>query len=238
MTLDSDGGVGACHAVKEQVMRRSVVVCLLALSMVGLATFARADLIFFKDGFVLQGKIRREGTTEYDSGSRDFTFMPKGFYFVEDGARRIYFTPTQVAIVERLAAPTEERILRSGLDEMRVTINKKPPPIEDLNELKDWDYKKWERTFSYRSGNSVNVKFTQKIIAITPYYVHTHAVTGFRLSARYLTREFDPEVIRKLLLNHPHLQDDYMPPRPKLPPGLDKKDKDKGKDDKKDKAKD
>src|SRR4051812_25224182 len=160
-------------------MRRLAAPCVLALCMIGLAASARADLIFFKDGYVLQGKVKREGTTEYDSSSRDFTWMPKGFYFVDDGPRRVYFTPTQVAIVERLASPSEERIIRTGLDEFRITINKRPPLIEDVNDLDDWNYAKWTRVFSYRSPNAPAVKFVQKIIAITPYYVQTDAVTNF-----------------------------------------------------------
>ena len=62
---------------------------------------SRADLIFLKDGFVLQGNVRREGTSEFDSGSREFIWMPKGFFLIDDGPRRVYFSPTQVAIVEK-----------------------------------------------------------------------------------------------------------------------------------------
>src|SRR4051794_397674 len=92
--------------------RSAALALLLGLLLLGLATTtAEADLIFFKDGYVLQGMVRREGTSEYDPGSRDMTWMPKGFYFVDDGPRRVYFTPTQVAIVERLAPPNEERVV-------------------------------------------------------------------------------------------------------------------------------
>src|SRR4051812_9421390 len=132
-------------------MRRFAGSGLLALVMLGLAASARADLIFFKDGYVLQGKVKREGTTEYDSGSREFTWMPKGMYFVDDAPRRIYFSATQVAIVERLSPPNEERIVHN---KALVTINRRPPPIDDVNEMKEWDAnpKTWgERTFSYRS---------------------------------------------------------------------------------------
>src|SRR5262245_47481720 len=123
-------------------MRRLAMAGLLGLLVAGLAASSRADLIFFKDGYVLQGKIKREGTTEYDPGSKDFTWMPKGLYFIDDGPRRVYFTATQVAIVERLAAPNEERIIRAGLDELAVVPNKRPPLIEEVNEPGEWDYEK------------------------------------------------------------------------------------------------
>src|SRR5437667_302030 len=79
-------------------------------------------------------------------------------------------------------------------------------------------------------------------------------VQGRLQRAGYLTREFDGKTVLELLRGHPHLQDDYMPPRPtpKAPPVVkdkgkadkngkdDKKDKDEKKDkyDKKDKGKD
>src|SRR5262245_30683443 len=149
-------------------MRRFAGSGLLALAVLAVATGARADLIFFKDGYVLQGKVKREGTTEYDSSSKEFTWMPKGMYFVDDAPRRIYFTATQVAIVERLAPPNEERIVHN---KAVVTVNRKPPPIEDVNENKGWDAnpKTWgERAFSYRSPKGT-VSFKQKLTALTPY---------------------------------------------------------------------
>jgi pimeloyl-ACP methyl ester carboxylesterase len=225
-------------------MRRFAVCCLLALAVLILASAARADLIFFKDGYALQGKVHREGTTEYDKTSQEFTFMPKGFFFVDDGPRRVYFTPTQVAIVERLSPPNEERVVRT---EIHVVFAARPPLMEDVNEIKPWDYKAWTRPFSYRSPTGSSVSCTQKIAEMTPYFARVDAITKFKWSSGYLTRELDAETVHKLLLNHPHLQDDYMPPRPvkKVPrPKIIDKDaeKDKKKDDKdkddKDKKKD
>src|SRR5262245_53174642 len=129
-------------------MRRFAVCCLLTLAVLAVTAAARADLIFFKDGYALQGKVHREGTTEYDKTSQEFTFMPKGFFFVDDGPRRVYFTPTQVAIVEKLAPPNEERVVRT---EIHVVFAARPPLMEDVYEIKPWDYKKWTRPFSYRS---------------------------------------------------------------------------------------
>src|SRR5690242_5753435 len=105
-------------------MRRFAVPCLLALTVLALASAAQADLIFFKDGYAVQGKVHREGTTEYDKTSQEMIFMPKGFFFVDDGPRRVYFAPAQVAIVERLAPPNEERVVRT---ESHVVLAVRPP---------------------------------------------------------------------------------------------------------------
>jgi pimeloyl-ACP methyl ester carboxylesterase len=223
-------------------MRRFAGSGLLALLMLALAGSSRADLIFFKDGFVLQGKVKREGTNEYDSVSREFTWMPKGMYFIDDYPRRVYFTPTQVAIVERLAPPNEERIVRS---ELFVTIGRKAPPMEDVDDVKEWDFDKWQRMYTYKSVKS-NVSFKQKITAMTPYYLQADAITNYKLTSCYLTREFDAQTVYKLIKAAPHLQDSYMPPRPVIrtpPKKEDKEGKDKGKtkdgkDDKDKKSKD
>src|SRR4051812_26290902 len=72
---------------------------------------ARADLVFLKDGHVLQGKVRREFTAEFDAISKDMVLMPKGFFMLDDGPRRIYFSPSQVRIVEKMSPPPEDRVI-------------------------------------------------------------------------------------------------------------------------------
>ena len=42
------------------------------------------DLIFLNDGFVLQGRVIREGITEINPGTREAVFIPKG-HFMLDG---------------------------------------------------------------------------------------------------------------------------------------------------------
>ena len=47
----------------------------------------------------------------------------------------------------------------------------------------------------------------QGLASITPYFARVDAVTKFPWSAAYLTREWDPETVYKLLLNNPDLMD-------------------------------
>src|SRR5438477_12138838 len=59
---------------------------------------SHADLVIFKDGFTLQGKIKRESTNFVDSASGVQMKVPKlnGFFMVDDEARRIVFSVRQV----------------------------------------------------------------------------------------------------------------------------------------------
>src|SRR4051794_24858567 len=72
--------------------RLTVLGVLLGLCVHGLA---RADLLFLKDGFSLQGKIRREGVTVVDPVNREVVTIPRGFFLLDDGPRRIVFSPSQ-----------------------------------------------------------------------------------------------------------------------------------------------
>src|SRR5437879_1130090 len=89
---------------------RAVGLALLLLG--GLVGPACADFIYLKDGYVLQGRVRREGINEWDPSSRNFNWMPRGFFFLDDGPRRIFFSPSQVRIVEKMSAPSEARVVR------------------------------------------------------------------------------------------------------------------------------
>src|SRR5262245_5792127 len=106
---------------------------------------ARADLVFLKDGHVLQGKVRREFTAEFAAVSKYLVLMPTGYFMLDDGPRRIYFSPSQVRIVEKMSSPPEDRVLshRGRL----ILSPKNMPPIHEVLEVGPWNYDRWEREF-------------------------------------------------------------------------------------------
>src|SRR5262245_40570384 len=77
-----------------RVLGMTVALALLA----GLAP-ARADLIFFKDGFVLQGKVLRESTSVFESGQ--MIQLDRDSFFVDDYARCIFFSRLHVQTTEK-----------------------------------------------------------------------------------------------------------------------------------------
>src|SRR5262245_6058281 len=183
----------------------------LALGLLA-AGAARADLIFMEDGFVLQGTLRRESTSMFDKVAGDFVVLPKGFTLLDEGPRRIYFSPTRVRIVEQMPAPAEERVYRKKMN--YIIMGRTMPPHLGVNEVGAWNYKTWERDYWFDSSSGrVGVK--QALARITPQYAQVDAITKFKWSSAYLTSEWPVEEVVKLLKASSDFQ-----PDPKAKPAV------------------
>ena len=136
-----------------RVASRSGWIALLALGLAGLAGApARADLIFFQDGYVLQGKVRREMTAELDPVSKEMTLIPKGFILLDDGPRRIYFSQNQVRIVEQLPPPPTSA---SSSERAPTSWSTSPcRPSSRSIEVGPWNYQTWRRELSLRRSGA------------------------------------------------------------------------------------
>jgi hypothetical protein len=153
---------------------------------------ARADLIFFKDGFVVQGQVRRESVAEFDPQSKEMFTMPKGFIFIADGPRRIFFSPTQVRIAEKLPAPVEVK-----MEVGRTVLLLRPgemPPILEMIDSPEWN-SNWERTVTVRTlRGPFQVK--QIMAELTSTYFRGDATEKVVWHAGYLTKELSPESLQ------------------------------------------
>src|SRR6516162_11554616 len=81
-----------------RIIRVLILLASVACVLIGFSG-ARGDLIIFKDGFVIRGKVQREVKTEItrtEEGPPIIDFIPAGFFFVDDGARRIIFSDKQL----------------------------------------------------------------------------------------------------------------------------------------------
>ena len=178
---------------------RRLIVLAVALALPGLV---QAELIFLKDGFVLQGKVRRESVVEFDPVTKEMISIPRGFFMVDDGVRRVYFSPRQVSIVERLSTPPEETI---GVGKVRTIINPQVmPPVEEVVEVGPWNPKNWERHYWFKApprgpADPALKGITQMIARINPYYVQVDTINKFKWHSGYLTREFEPKELYELL---------------------------------------
>jgi predicted esterase len=168
---------------------------------------AHGDLIVFKDGFVQQGKVRRESVSEWDPVGRDLLIIPKGFYMLDDGPRRVYFAPSYARIVEEKAPPSEERIfLKSNARFLLTSKNRSMPPILDVLEASPWD-QKWEREYTYQSEIR-RIKIPQHLSVLTPSFARVDATARYWWSSFYLTSEWGPDTVQKLIDSHPEFQYD------------------------------
>jgi pimeloyl-ACP methyl ester carboxylesterase len=164
---------------------------------------ARADLIFFKDGFALEGRVKREMTLEFDKVGGEMYHMPRGFFFLDDGPRRIFFSPSQVRLVFPKDPPAEERIV---CPDKRIQVNAKNlPDLLEVVKAPEWD-DKWNRRFQFRCPTGL-LNVPQHIGLLTPHWARVDSPGKYFWSCAYLTGEFEPEMVRRLLASHADFQD-------------------------------
>jgi pimeloyl-ACP methyl ester carboxylesterase len=179
--------------------RAALAVLLLSLAVPA----ARADFIILKDGFVLQGKVKREHSTLFDEVTKEPILVPKGFFMIYDGARKVYFSPSQVRVADKKDPPNEERILAKYT---KLQVNpKRMPGILGVIEAPAWDHG-WERRITLRTSDGTE-NLPQHIGWLTPYWVRADSMGKYFWSAAYLTRELGPEAVSDLLATHPDFQE-------------------------------
>jgi pimeloyl-ACP methyl ester carboxylesterase len=179
----------------------------LLTTLLGLAVAvpAHADLIILKDGFAIQGEVKREVTMEFDKEAKDMITIPKGFYFIDDLPRHIYFAPSLVRIVE----PKKE------IPNMVRAVNKKGvafakaydiQAIEEILETGDWN-DKWERTTTFRGRADgryyPKVSVPQRLGFMNSYFARMEATERLKWSAFYMISELGLDNVKSLLNSHP-----------------------------------
>ncbi|MFM7097006.1 MAG: hypothetical protein ACKO16_06250 [Gemmataceae bacterium] len=176
----------------------------ISLVLIGLvlSCSALADIVILKDGFVLQGMVKRESVTEFDPVSKEPVVIPKGFYMVDDGVRRIYFNPGLVRTLDKRDPLQEEKWVHNKA--IYIPNGKGAPPFLAEVEATDWD-SKWERTLKYRSPVGV-VGIFQHISNLSSYAIRVDATSKFVWSSMYLTQEIGSKKVLDLIKSHPDFQ--------------------------------
>jgi len=159
---------------------------------------ARGDLIFLKDGTVLQGVIKRESKLEVDPVTKEPFTVPSGHMWIDDGPRRIYYAQNQVGRVEQKVSPNEERIGYKHKDTIINPIGMMyyeapdPAPFDDH----------WRRSLLVRGGGR-ETKIGQAITVLSPYWTRVEATQVFQWASFHMTRELGEEQVRRLIRSHP-----------------------------------
>jgi pimeloyl-ACP methyl ester carboxylesterase len=175
------------------------------LSLVAASRPARADLLFFKDGFAIEGRVKREMTLEFDKVGREAYHMPKGFFFLDDGPRRVFFSPSQVRFILEKDPPSEERILCKNPIYGQGNPKRFPGLLEVMS-APEWN-PQWSRRFEFRSMNGNREDVPQHIGMLTPYWARVDSMGKYFWSCAYLTRELGQETVQSLLAMHPDFQE-------------------------------
>jgi hypothetical protein len=181
--------------------RHPWILALTALACLGLPA-AHADVVIFKDGFMLYGKVSRDGDTITDPSGQAFA-IPKGPFYILDGARRVYFSHSHVASANSKNIYEGAELVKA---EMRVSrINALPlPPLLDIRKISPFS-DRWERTYEiayYLGGKRYVTSIDQRMTALTPQFVKVDALK-YNWTAFYQTSELGPEIVRTLLQQHP-----------------------------------
>jgi pimeloyl-ACP methyl ester carboxylesterase len=164
---------------------------------------SQADLVIFKDGYTLQGKIKRETTDFIDSASGVQMLVPKlnGFFMVDDEARKIVFSPRQVQEVPDKDSTREAETIRLKSPIVRRSKFKVPP--WQVIAVTDWD-NKWDRVMTINTPDG-RKQIQQHLALLTPKVACIDA-RDYEWKTYYLTREFDPHTVRKVLAQHSELK--------------------------------
>ena len=189
-----------------------------AALLFGLAAAAvpAADVVILKDGFVIQGTVRKETENITDKGTGQTFAVPKGggFDMVDDGARVVIFSShhKQLGEVAKDAAVRPDFKAYQNPIANRAANNSFPDDIIGFDELPDFD-PKWKRTLTARAGTGGFHKITQQVTHLDPYCCYVVSTTHF-WTQTFRTSEMGPEKVRKLLVSHPLLAEEPGKPDP------------------------
>ena len=185
-------------------LQSGVVLAAIVLFLTAAAP-ARADLIFLKDGFTIHGKVKKENTRAVDPFTRETYNVPKGFFFVDGGARRYFFSPAQVQATDHTFLAVQDtvnnfqRIIIPGPVGMPIILD-----IADAPEFND----KWTRTLTYRTVGR-NVVVPQRLQYLSSSYAVVDAANSARFlwTSCYLPEELGFDQVRRLLAAHKDFAD-------------------------------
>jgi hypothetical protein len=169
----------------------------------------KPQLLVFKDGFTLQGRIKQSTTSIGDPGARPIPVPTAGKpQWLDDGVRLVWFSPSQLADAwskdlsdEEPRVKFDQPAFKTGgtmLGQWRV----EPSPAWG----KDG---KRTLTLAYPVGYAEKTTaVTQRISLLTPDTISA-ACKEFQWTARYKTKEFDPAVIRDLVFEFAKKKEEF-----------------------------
>lgn len=165
-----------------------------------------AEVVVLKDGFVIQGTVRKETEGIFDKASGQTVRIVKGagLDMIDEGPKVTIFSRH----ARQLGAVAPETKLRPEVKgySMLLPGRKDNEPLPSLaSTLKVGEFNaKWIRTLTVAVPGGAPDKIDQQITYMDPYYLYMVSATH-RWRLTYRTNEWDPKLVRKLLLMHPDL---------------------------------
>jgi len=172
----------------------TAVLATLTLAL-GLLPGAQAHLLVFKDGFVLQGTIKRGSQPLVDPSGAHFVVPTEGgFYTIDDGVRNVFISPGHIQDVIR---DDHNRSFKpiSLIGSTPRTVGMPLPSPWTIETAELWE--KWTRHVVLDTVKG-RFKIEQRVTLLTPQRVR---VDAYRVDwiAYHLTRELGFATVRTLL---------------------------------------
>ncbi|MCI0702552.1 MAG: hypothetical protein L0241_15825 [Planctomycetia bacterium] len=185
-----------------RIVRLAIAIALFGCCV--LATSA-ADVVILTDGFVIQGNIRKETTAVFDkaSGQSIPIVKGKGFDLIDEGPKVMVFSShvRQLGVIAHDAKIRPEYKAYTRPFAGRKSGHQLPNLAETTN-IGEFNAK-WIRTLNVKVPLGFD-RIEQQITHLDPYFIYIVSTThSWRTT--YRTSEWDPKLVRKLLVTHPEL---------------------------------
>jgi pimeloyl-ACP methyl ester carboxylesterase len=204
------------------LLRKALAAVVAAVLLSASLESSRAAVIVLVDGFILKGKKLDRDQKEMfsDPVSGQVFTVSSGFNVVDDGARRIIYSPKQILPNLRAVNPVDIDANPDLVElkrERRRMFDGKLESIGPIDSIGEFD-ENWDRVFRFRANVTAKnpaglvdpePRFkdipNQKLVLLTPHYARVDAFKWV-WSQFYATREISPETVRLLLHNHPEVR--------------------------------
>jgi predicted esterase len=158
-----------------------------------------AQIVIMKDGFALQGVVKREtGMIADPGGLRIPAPTLGGFFWIDDGPRRIALSHKQIQDVSGGDRSRGNEPVRLANPYLRLDHFRLPPGY--ITEVGPWS-PKWDRTLKLNGRTRID----QHLSLLTSHYAKIEA-RRYNWTPHYLVDELNHGEVRSLLYNHPDLK--------------------------------
>jgi hypothetical protein len=184
---------------------RAVVTAALLFGCALTALAAGPEVVILKDGFVIQGNVHKQVETIVDkaTGIPVQVVKTNGMSMINEGAKFTIFSE-HAKQLGAIAPDTKLRPTYKGYS-MPFAGFKAANPLPAGETIKTSEFNsKWVRHLTVKVIGAAPETIDQQITYMDPYFLYMASATHrWRLS--YRTNEFDPRLIRRLLMMHPEL---------------------------------
>lgn len=182
---------------------------LAAVAVVTCAAVAMgADVVILKDGFVVQGNPRQETAKFVDkvSGTSITVAKSTGYDMINEGPKTTIFSAHNRQKDATVGPDTKLRPDMKGYTQKfnGIKSSKELPIGGETTKVTDFNARWFRQIFIKTADSTAETVVDQQILYLDPYFfVVVSATHKWQLAFR--TAEWDPKLIRKLLMMHPDL---------------------------------